>query len=287
MKPYSRRSGAATFLAPLIFLGLVSLFTPARAATKDCFGVALLAPTVAGGREWFARWEAQRVVPAYTGDPTDSLFYNEEGELRIRDGIASARAGMTRLAVLSPTNPPGALTARLWTNVEMTVYVRRGASARQLDYQALYLSARSGERHNDSVPCQGTSYHATARFDGQCGFKKEVWHAGGYTTLRPEPTPKPWTTVPEGRWVGMKFLCRNCDGGAHVRLQLYLDAEERNDWKLIAEFTDAGGWRGEKPGCDRPQDYIITEGRPAVYFRTDQVAVELKKFSVREVAPLP
>jgi hypothetical protein len=151
----------------------------------------------------------------------------------------------------------------------------------------IYLSARSGERHNDSAPCEGTSYHATARFDGQCGFKKEVWHAGGYTNLRPDPAPKPWTTVPEGKWVGMKFLCRNCDGGSHVRLQLYLDADERNDWKPIAELTDAGGWLGEKPGCNRRQDYIITEGRPAVYFRTDQLAVELKKFSVREIAPLP
>lgn len=268
-------------------LCLISSGIPALAAKQDCFGVAQLAPTVTGGREWFARWETERVVPAYAADPSDCLFYNEEGELRIRAGIASARAGLTRLVVLSPTNQTGTLAARLWTNVEMTVYARRGASARRLDYQALYLSARSGERHNDSVPCEGTSYHATARFDGQCGFKKEVWHTGGYTTLRPEPAPRPWTTVPEGKWVGMKFLCRNCDGGAHVRLQLYLDADERNDWKLIAEFTDAGGWRGEKPGCNRPQDYIISEGRPAVYFRTDQVAVELKKFSVREIAPLP
>ena len=287
VKPYHRRSGAATFLASLILLCLISPPFSAPAATKDGFGVAQLAPTVAGGREWRARWEAERVVPAYEADPTDCLFYNEEGELRIRNGIASARAGLTRLVVLSPTHQAGAAAARLWTNVEMTVYVRRGASARWLDYQALYLSARSGERHNDSAPCEGTSYHATARFDGQCGFKKEVWHSGGYTSLRPEPAPKPWPTVPEGKWVGMKFLCRNCDDGAHVRLQLYLDADERNDWKLIAELTDAGGWPGEKPGCNRQQDSIITEGRPAVYFRTDQVAVELKKFSVREIAPLP
>ena len=202
-------------------------------------------------------------------------------------GIAAARAGLTRLVVLSPTNQAGTPAARLWTNVEMTVYARREAPARRLDYQAFYLSARNGERHNDSAPCEGTSYHATARFDGQCGFKKEVWHTGGYTSLRPEPAPKPWATVPEGKWVGMKFLCRNCDRGSHVRLQPYLDADERNDWKLIAEYADSGGWLGEKPGCNRSQDYIIAEGRPAVYFRTDQAAVEVKKFSVREIAPLP
>jgi hypothetical protein len=226
-------------------------------------------------------------VPAYAADPADPLFFNEEGGLRISKGVASAPAGMTRLVVLTPRTRAGAWEVPLWTNVEVTVYARRGMATRKLDYQAFYLSARSGEKHNDSEPCEGTSYHATARFDGTCGFKKEIWHTGGYTGLRPEPTPKPWPTVPEGKWVGMKFLCRTCDHGAHVRLQLYLDPEERNEWKLAAECTDTGGWRGEKPGCNRPQDWIITEGRPAVYFRADYFAVDLKKFSVREIPPLP
>jgi hypothetical protein len=268
-----------------MLLWILSL--PSADAANDPFGVARLAPTVAGGREWVANWERERVVTAYELDAKDAQFYNEEGELRIRDGIARVPAGMSRLVVLANTNRAGTGANPLWTNVEMTVYALRGAATRTLDYQAFYLSSRSGERHNDSVPCDGTSYHATARFDGQCGFKKEIWHAGGYTTLRPEPTPKPWPTVPEGKWIGMKFLCRNCDGGAHVRLELYLDAEERNEWNLAAEFTDRGGWRGEKAGCNRSQEYIITEGRPAVYFRTDYVAVELKKFSVREVEALP
>jgi hypothetical protein len=259
----------------------------APAGTHDRFEVAEVCPTAAGGREWFAGWERERAVPAYEMDLADAAFYNEEGRLNIRDGTASIMGGMTRLVVLTPTNQAGFFIGALWTNVEMTIYVRRGKATRTLDYQALYLSARSGVRHNDSAPCEGTSYHATARFDGQCGFKKEIWHTGGYTALRPDPAPKPWPTVPEGKWIGMKFLCRNCDRGTHVRLQLYLDAEERNEWKLVSEFTDAGGWAGEKPGCDRPNDCILTEGRPAVYFRSDYVALELKRFSVREVAPLP
>jgi hypothetical protein len=256
-------------------------------AGNDRFGVAIVAPTVDGGREWFASWNMGRRVGSYSADQGDAYFYNEEGELRISEGIGRLPAGMSRLVVLANTNHSTSSSGPLWTNVEMTVYARRGAAARTLDYQAFYLSARSGERHNDSVPCDGTSYHATARFDGQCGFKKELWHTGGYTALRPDPTPKPWPTVPEGKWIGMKFLCRNCDHGSHVRLELYLDVEERNEWKKVSEFTDQGGWRGEKAGCNRPQDAIITEGRPAVYFRTDYVAVELKKFSVREVEPLP
>lgn len=235
-----------------------------------------LHPTIAGGREWSAQWEEARVVKPYARDPADAVLHHEDGELRIGSGVASVKAGRTRLKVLGG-----------WRNVEMTIYARRGKLARKLDYQAFYLSARSGERHNDDVPCEGTSYHATARFDGTNGFKKELWHTGGYTALRPDPAPKFWPTVPEGKWIGMKFICRNSNRDTHVKLELYLDPDESGQWKLVSEFTDAGGWRGEKPGCDRTQDAILTEAYPAVYFRTDFVDVELKKFSVREIAPLP
>jgi len=259
----------------------------AQAQSKDRFGVTMLNPTLKGGREWFAQWEKERTVKPYSVDPADDLFVNEDGELRIQAGRASAKAGLTRLKIMTPKGQDGQYSGPLWTNVEMTVYVRRGKQAKKLDYQAFYLSARSGEKHNEDVPCEGTSYHATARFDGQCGFKKEIWHTGGYTALRPEPTPKPWATVPEGKWIGLKYVCRNAGDGKQVKLELYVDADEKNEWKLVSEHTDKGGWRGQKPGCDKPQDYIITEGRPTVYFRTDQVDVELKKFSAREIPALP
>ncbi len=271
-------------LASLLLFMIVQQVVSAQ---LDRFGVTEMCPTISGGREWFADWEQDRTVSSYEPDSTDKFFFNEEGDLHIHAGVASDTPGMTRLVVLTPTNEWGAYIVPLWTNVEMTIYARRGKTSRTLDYQAFYLSARSGVRHNDAVPCEGTSYHATARFDGQCGFKKEVWHTGGYTGLRPDPAPKPWPTVPEGKWIGMKFLCRNCDGGRHVRLQLLLDAGNNNEWKLVSDYTDTGDWPGEKPGCDRPQNYIITEGKPAVYFRTDYVGVELKKFSTREIAPLP
>ncbi len=259
----------------------------ALAGPLDRFGVEQLVPTTPGGREWFAQWEKPRAIPAYTLDPLDPSFRNEDGALRIADGVATAPAGLTRLVVLTPKATAEANSPAPWRNVEMTIYVRRGLEAQVLDYQAFYLSARSGERHNDQVPCEGTSYHATARFDGQCGFKKELWHTGGYANLQPQPAPKPWPTVPARQWVGMKFLCRNCDDGKHVSLELFLDAAANGAWQRVSHFIDAGGWRGEKEGCDRAPDAIITEARPAVYFRADQMPVEVKHFSVREIPPLP
>lgn len=251
-------------------------------------GVKRLVTTAPNGREWFAEWSTARTVKPYVHDPRDPLVRNSSDvPLHIGDGVAKFSPGTTRLYLLTPTNANGTLSAPAWRNVEMTVYAKRGATTRRPDWQAFYLSARSGWVHDEKQPCEGTSYHATVRFDGQVGFKKELWHTGGYTQLKPDRAPKPWPTVPEGRWIGMKFVCRNFDRDRKAKLQFYLDADERNDWKLIAEFDDTGGWRGEKPGCDRPPDQILTEARPAVYFRADFVAVELKKFSVREIEPLP
>jgi hypothetical protein len=277
-------------IASVLLAGLIGTTLLLRGEDKhvevDRFGIAKQFPTRAQGREWFCAWGNKRSVSPYQDDTTDPLFHNEDGTLQIGEGIAKAKAGQTRLVVMTPSKSAGA-TIPPWRNVEMTVYVRRGSLARKLDYQAFYLSARSGVRHNDDVPCEGTSYHATARFDGQWGFKKEIWHTGGYTELRPNPTPKPWETAPENAWVGMKFVCRNYDKDRKVLLQLYYDAQEKNDWKLVAEYRDTGDWKGEKPGCSQPQNKIITSSRPAVYFRTDYVDVDLKKFSVREIDPLP
>lgn len=262
-----------------VFVSIVSLAELLSAQEKsDRFRVTMLHPTAPSGREWFANWKEERVIGQYANDPLDAAFRNGDGELRVENGGARISAGLTRLVVRTPEG------ATPWRNVEMTMYVRRGAVTKRLDYQAFYLSARSGERHSDEGPCEGTSYHSTLRFDGQCGFKKELWHTGGYTALRPKPAPKFWPTVPEGQWIGMKFVCRNVNQDRHVRLEQYVDPQARNEWQLVSSFTDTGDWKGEKPGCDRPQNAIITEARPAVYFRCDYVDVELKHFSVREIA---
>jgi hypothetical protein len=267
---------------------VLSLVTPRTSADDvDAFGVTKLLPTAKDGREWNTDWRASRSVAPYKNDLGDPLLKNAAGTLSIKGGIATLPSARTRLFVLTPRDKSGTYTAAQWKNVEMTVYVRCGKPTQSVAGQAISLSARSGERHSEAVPCEGTSYHASLRTDGECGFKKEVWHTGGYSNLLPDPAPWLWPTVPQGRWVGMKFVCRNCDRDRHVRLQLYVDPDEKNHWKQVADVTDRGGWEGKEAGCNRPKDFIIAQERPAVYFRTDFVPVELKKFSVREVGPLP
>lgn len=271
---------------------LMSSGMSADAADVDIFGITKLNPTKAQGREWFAQWDQPRSIDGYGFDPQDAQFRSSDGLLTIGGGIASERPATTRLYVMSrkPGDSKNENAAALWKNVELTIYVKAGEPTGQVDGRALTLSARSGEHHNDQQPCEGTSYHATLRFDGTCGFKKEIWHGGGsqgYTGLRPQPAPKLWDTIPRDRWIGMKFVCRNCDHDVHVRLQLHLDEHDRNQWRLVAEVTDRGDWKAKQANCDRPLDYIINEARPAVYFRTDRVPIEAKRFSVREIEALP
>jgi hypothetical protein len=258
-----------------------------RAKENDKFGVEMLFATARSGREWYADWNKKRSVAAFKFDPQDALFRNSEGTLTIGGGVATAPAGRTRFYVMTPKDRIGRYLVPRWKNVEMTAYVRCGTPTQAISGQALDFSARSGERHNDEAPCDGTSYHASLRLDGKCGFKKEVWHTGGYTDLLPEPAPQPWSHVPQNEWIGMKFVCRNCDRDKHVHLQLYVDLLERNEWKLVTELTDKGGWEGKQAGCDRPKDFILSSAYPAVYLRTDFVPIEVKKYSVREIEPLP
>ncbi|MGV3484010.1 MAG: hypothetical protein ACO1RT_06315 [Planctomycetaceae bacterium] len=215
--------------AMLPFFQLLSLAVPQTpAADLDAFGVTKLVPTVQGGREWIADWQIPRSVAPYKNDPSDPLLRNGAGTLSINDGIATLPSARTRLFVLTPKDKSGNYTAAQWKNVEMTIYVKSGAPTMSVPGQAISLSARSGERHNEDAPCDGTSYHASLRVDGMCGFKKEVWHTGGYSTLLPDPAPSLWQTIPQGRWIGMKCVCRNCDRDKHVRLELYIDVDEKN-----------------------------------------------------------
>lgn len=155
--------------------GLTLAPLPVRTAEPvDRFGIRQLAPSLANGREWFARWEEPRTVGRYATDPQDPLVENNaDVPLRIGRGTASLDPGVSRIYVGTPRGKDGAFTAPLWKNVEITLYARRGRSSRTPSYQAFDLAARSGHGHNDRDPCDGTSYHATARFDGIAGFKKE------------------------------------------------------------------------------------------------------------------
>jgi hypothetical protein len=83
------------------------------------------------------------------------------------------------------------------------------------------------------------------------------------------------------------------DHGTHVKLELWRDmtgGKGGGKWELLTEYTDQGGWGKGAPPCGSGVDpaAILTGSHPVVYVRTDKVEdMRYKKFSIREIAPLP
>lgn len=67
-----------------------------------------------------------------------------------------------------------------------------------------------------------------------------------------------------------------------------------NYWVQVTNLTDNGGWSAKSSdekfystNCNKPKDYILTNGGPMVTFRSDNLVWEFKDLSVREIQPFP
>jgi hypothetical protein len=92
----------------------------------------------------------------------------------------------------------------------------------------------------------------------------------------------------KGKWVGFKSIMYNIDhsGKAGVKLEIWLDKENTNQWIKVNERIDAGGWGNNGRECGGTPDQIITWGGPIASFRWDSASdVDIRDFSVREIAP--
>jgi hypothetical protein len=75
-----------------------------------------------------------------------------------------------------------------WKNVEITGYAKVVRTAQNLsdadsdleNFMQWYARSERKE-HSDSNPCEGTLIKGRLHPDGTVGWKKEIWHAGGYT----------------------------------------------------------------------------------------------------------
>jgi hypothetical protein len=188
-----------------------------------------------------------------------------------------------------------------WKNVEITGYVKIVSAINDSNIDAiednsddntaaeyeLDFRARSGV-HDSESPCEGTSMIGLLHADGSIGWKKEIWHTGGYSE---EKSKVKVTTEPVlERWVGWKVIIYNINNDTAVKMESYLDNLNTNYWVKASEIIDDGGWYAESSdeefysaNCGRPKDYIITEGGPLVTFRSDNLMWDFKNLSVREI----
>jgi hypothetical protein len=73
-------------------------------------------------------------------------------------------------------------------------------------------------------------------------------------------------------------------------MESYLDNLNNNYWVKASEIIDDGGWYASSSdevfysaNCNRPKDFIITNGGPLVTFRSDNLVWDFKNLSVREI----
>lgn len=112
--------------------------------------------------------------------------------------------------------------------------------------------------------CDATGYALRLRDDGTWDFEKELKHPDSkvYSTKAGfDAHLFGIKTIPLNRWIGMKFLVYNVDGGTHVKLEAYIDTVSDvsnsaplngGNWDLLGSMIDDGVNfpSGEISGCN-------------------------------------
>src|SRR5206468_9252769 len=180
--------------------------------------------------------------------------------------------------IIGVNTPPG---EKEWQNVEITGYAKVIATSGLRNVLQWYAR---GANHTDSAPCEGTSLKGRLHVNGDVGWVKEIWHAGGYTeeNVTAKATENPIT----GRWIGWKVVIYNINHNKAVKMESFLDDKNNNQWKKVTDFTDKGGWYSSSSDkvfysadCGYPKDYIITNSGPVAAFRSDGIRWNFKYLS--------
>lgn len=275
----------------------------------DEFGIKMIYPTRAGGREYFINQTAADVMGGARagGDLKDDL----DPESSNADGFAVLDNGQVRLHVY----PESDLVDEGDQNLDHSTAKGRGysVSSRDWDMRGIEITCRikctdhddedsrfilkgpSGRHRSNTNDCSGHAYNCrffladSGSHAGKCQFAKEQWHV--HYESRPDQEVDSGQGQIFNQWVVCKFIIYLVKdaGGAfnHVKLEQWLN--KNNDgitFVKIAETVDAGGWGDQAGECgaDRP-DEILTWDAPCMTARWDGPTILFKDYSVREVDP--
>jgi hypothetical protein len=254
----------------------------------DKFGILNIYPTKQDGEQWYFK-SSPDSDPHFS--PQTKLEKNSDGSFKVKS--SKVRMGVFTSSGFHPEKISTLNHNRIalagymqspndWRDVEITGYVKLNSGTN--DNFVWY--ARGGRHTGYGSPqgCEGVAYKGELFYDGSTRWTKEQWHTGGYVFGE---FGKNIGSI-KGKWVGFKVIMYNIvqNDKTAVKLELWVDKNNNNDWKKATEKTDKGGWGSTGSECGGKPDQIITWGGPIAAFRWDGATdVDIKNFSVREIVP--
>jgi hypothetical protein len=255
---------------------------------SDKFGIREIYPTKENGEEWFIN-----------SNPEDDSHFSPQTQLSENsDGSFKVKSTKVRMGVFTSSGYQSSDISTLdhseiaakgymqspndWRDVEITGYVKVNSGSG--DNFAWY--ARGGRHTGSGNPegCEGVAYKGGLYYNGETRWAKEQWHSGGYVFSEHQKSMVPLN----GKWVGFKTIMFNMEeaGKTAVKLEMWLDKDNNNQWVKVNERVDNGGWGNNGGECGGDPDQVITWGGPIATFRWDSASdVDIKNFSVREIQP--
>jgi hypothetical protein len=255
----------------------------------DKFGVTKIYSTKKDGEQWYLKSNPNSDSRF---SPQTTLTKNSDGSFKIKS--TKVRMGVFTSSGFHPEEIKTldhnkiALAGYMqspndWKDVEITGYVKLNNGNN--DNFVWYARGARHTGYGSPPGCEGVAYKGDLFYDGSTRWSKEQWHSGGYVFGEFGKNIGPI----KGKWVGLKVIMYNIvdNDKTSVKLELWVDKNNNNDWIKAAEKIDKGGWGNTGGECGDKADQIITWGGPIASFRWDGATdVDIKKFSVREIAPL-
>ncbi len=254
----------------------------------DKFGVLKIFQTKKDGQQWYLKSNPNS-DPQFS--PQTTLTKNSDGSFKIKS--MKVRMGVFTSSGFNPEKIDTLDHSKIamaeymqspndWRDVEITGYVKLNSG----NNDNFVWYARGARHTGFGAPagCEGTAYKGDLFYDGNTRWTKEQWHTGGYAFGEFGKNIGPIS----GKWVGLKVIMYNAveKDKSVVKLELWVDKNNNNNWIKANEKTDKGGWGNAGRECGGKADQIITWGGPIAAFRWDGATdVDIKKFSVREIAP--
>lgn len=226
----------------------------------DRFGIAMLYPSVIGGRVWESKWDngISRTFGNSSNDKYDPEFWTLKYTTRTAigdgsykcagDGILKITGAATRMYIANPNLD--------WGNCELTLY-GMNISADMTNYpygglEAVFRSNHGFLNDEDLQPCDDRGMAGSINYSGECKIQKEVCHhcdqIPGHDGYAQNSIQLYSGTLPKNIWIGMKVVIRDVivqstGQTVGVNMQVWRDQSDGlngGNWQKVHEVTDDG-----------------------------------------------